>query len=454
MSVPYFFEEVLHMTIQLSDHFTLKRLFRFVLPSIVMMIFTSIYSVVDGFFVSNFVGKTPFAAVNLIMPVLQILGAIGFMLGTGGSALVAQKLGEGRDKKAKQLFSLMVYVGIVLGVFLGIFGFLFIEPIAIWLGAEGELIEYCCVYGKIILVALPFFIVQNMFQSFFVTSGKPNLGLLVTVLAGVINMVFDAVFIIVFDMGIAGAAVATAFSQIVAGIVPLVYFSVKNSSLLRLVKTKIDIRSLLHAAVNGSSEFVASISLSVVAILYNFQLMKYAGENGIAAYGVIMYVSYIFIAVFLGYSIGVAPIIGFNQGAGNTTELKNIFKKSMSFIAIAGVVLTLLGIALSDAMSNMFVGYDSELMLFTRHAFRVYSVSYMFSGFGIFGSGLFTALNNGIISGLISFLRTLVMQVLAVLILPALFGIEGVWSSIIVSESISAVIALTFVAKYKKVYHY
>lgn len=442
------------MAVQLSDHFTLKKLFRFVLPSVVMMIFTSIYSVVDGFFVSNFVGKTPFAAVNLIMPVLQMLGAIGFMLGTGGSALVAKKLGEGKDRKAKEIFSLMTYVGLFLGVCFGIIGFLFIKQIAILLGAEGELVNYCVIYGRIILIALPFFVLQNMFQSFFVTAGKPNLGLAVTVLAGVTNMVFDAVLIIVFKMGIAGAAIATAFSQFVACVIPLAYFFGKNNSLLRLVKTHWDTRSLLHATVNGSSEFVANISLSIVAILYNFQLMKYAGENGVAAYGVIMYVSYIFIAVFLGYSIGVAPIFGFNLGAKNTAELKNVFKKSMLFTAITGIILTAAGYMLSGIMSKIFVGYDPELMEFTSHAFKIYSFSYVFTGFGIFGSALFTALNNGVISATISFLRTLVLQVLSVLIVPALFGIEGVWFSIIVAESLATIVSLSFVIKYKKVYHY
>lgn len=442
------------MAVQLSDHFTLKKLLRFVLPSVVMMIFTSIYSVVDGFFVSNFVGKTPFAAVNLIMPVLQMLGAIGLMLGTGGSALVAKKLGEGKDRKAKEIFSLMTYVGLFLGVFFGIIGFLFIKQIAIFLGANGELVNYCAVYGRIILIALPFFVLQNMFQSFFVTAGKPNLGLAVTVFAGVTNMVFDAVLIIVFKTGIAGAAIATAFSQFVACVIPLTYFFSKNKSLLRLVKTHWDTRSLVHATINGSSEFVANISLSIVAILYNFQLMKYAGENGVAAYGVIMYVSYIFITVFLGYSIGVAPIFGFNQGANNTSELKNVFKKSISFVAIAGVILTATGYILSSIMSKIFVGYDTELMEFTAHAFKIYSFSYVFTGFGIFGSALFTALNNGVISATISFLRTLVLQALAILVMPALFGIEGIWFSIIVAESLATIVSLSFVIKYQKVYQY
>lgn len=442
------------MQIQLSDHFNFKKLFRFVLPTIIMMIFTSVYSVVDGFFVSNFVGKTPFSAINLIMPVPQMLGALGFMLGTGGSALVARHLGEQEKEKAQRTFSLITYTGIILGVVFGGVTIIFIRPIAVFLGAEGELLELCVIYASILLASLPFFMLQNMFQSFLVTAEKPHLGLAVTVIAGVSNMILDAVFVIVFKWGIVGAAVATALSQILGGVIPLIYFICKNSSTLRLVKPQMDGNALFKAITNGSSEFVTNISLSIVAMLYNFRLLKYAGENGVAAYGVIMYVSFIFVAIFLGYSIGVAPIIGYNHGSGNDRELKSIFKKSLIFVTLANILLTVISVSLSDELSKIFVGYDAELCEFTSHAFKVYSFSFLFTGFGIFGSAMFTALNDGAVSAAISFLRTLVFQSAAIIILPIFWELEGVWAAIIVAEALSAAVSFAFIIKYKKKYRY
>ncbi len=442
------------MYIRLSDHFNFKRLFRFVLPPIVMMIFTSVYSVVDGFFVSNFVGKTPFAAINLIMPIPQILSAVGFMLGAGGSALVAKTLGENNKQKAHEIFSMLVYICIGFGSLLTIISIVFIEQIAIMLGAEGELIELCSVYARIILMVLSFFMLQTMFQTFLVTAEKPKLGLLITVLSGVINMVLDAVFIIAFDWGIIGAALATAIAQLVGGVIPLVYFARENDSTLRLTKTKFDSKAFIRSATNGSSEFVTNISMSIVAILYNFQLLKYAGENGVAAYGVIMYLSFIFVAIFLGYSIGVAPIIGYNQGARNEKEMKNIFKKSMLFITVVGIVLTILSYIFSKPLSMIFVGYDMELMNLTTHAFKICSFSFFLCGFGIFGSALFTALNNGLVSAVISFLRMFVFQILAIIIMPAIWKIEGVWYAVIVAEALSAIVSIAYILKYKKIYKY
>lgn len=442
------------MEIQFSDHFDLKKLMRFVIPSIIMMIFTSIYGVVDGFFVSNIVGKTSFAAVNLIMPVPQIMGALGFMLGTGGSALVAMKLGEDKKQKANESFTMLVVIGIVAGTLLAVVGSIFIKPIAIMLGAEGELISLCATYARIILCVMPAFMLQNMFQSFLVTAEKPDLGLMVTVISGVTNMVLDALFMIIFQWGIVGAALATAISQVLGGLIPFVYFCRKNNSALKFVKPEFDGKVLICALVNGSSEFVSNISMSIVAVLYNLQLMKYAGENGVAAYGVIMYVSFIFIAIFLGYSIGVAPIIGYNYGAGNDKELRNVFKKSCGFILTAGVILTVLAYVLSGPLSKIFVGYDEKLLELTTHALRVYGLSFFFCGIGVFSSALFTALNNGVVSASISFLRTFVFQTATVLIMPVIFGIEGVWYAIVVAEGLAAVIAIGFLLKYKKKYRY
>ena len=390
------------MNIQLSDHFTYKKLFRFTLPSIVMMIFTSIYGVVDGYFVSNFVGKTPFAAVNFIMPFLMILGAVGFMFGTGGSALISKTMGEGRPEKARQLFSMLVYLSLFSGELLTVLWLLFLRPVAAMLGAEGEMLENCVSYGRIILIALPAFMLQMEFQSFFITAEKPQLGLAVTVAAGVTNMVLDAVFVAVFRWGLVGAAAATAMSQVVGGIVPLFYFFRPNSSSLRLTKTRFDGKALLRTCTNGSSELMSNISMSLVSMLYNAQLIKYAGEDGVAAYGVLMYVSMIFLAVFLGYAIGTAPVIGFHYGAENHQELKSLLKKSLVIIGGVSVGMVALSELLAYPLSKIFVGYDAELLDLTLRGLLVYSFGFLFSGGSIFGSSFFTALNTHLICALIS----------------------------------------------------
>ena len=431
--------------IKLSDHFTYKRLLRFVLPSVIMMVFTSVYGIVDGMFVSNFVGKTSFAAVNLIMPVLMILGAVGFMIGTGGTAIVSQTLGEGKRELADRYFSLLVYVTAILGVMLSAIGIAMMPLMAKWLGAEGELLENCVVYGRWVLVGLPFFMLQNVFQSFAVTAERPKFGLAVTVAAGVTNMVLDALLVAVFPMGIAGAAIATAISQFVGGVVPLVFFFRKNNgTVLTLGKTQWYGKVFLKTCTNGSSELMSNISMSVVTILYNFQLMKLAGENGIAAYGTIMYVGFIFAAIYIGYAIGCAPLIGFNYGAGNKSELKNLLRMSIFALSVTGVAMTIASFALARPLSSIFVGYDAELCDMTVVGMRFYSFSFLLCGFNIFGSAFFTALGNGLVSALISFLRTLVFQCLAVAILPVFFGLNGVWSAIIVAELASLALTIVF----------
>lgn len=440
--------------IQLSEHFTIGKLLRFTIPSIVMMIFSSIYSVIDGIFISNFVGKTPFAAINLIMPLLMIFGAIGFMVGTGGSALVSKTLGEGNKLKANQLFSMLIYLTIGFGIVLSIAGFILIREIATWLGAEGDMIKDCVLYARILLPVLSAYILQNVFQAFLVTAGKPKLGLAITIISGVANIILDWLFIVVFGWGLTGAAVATAISQILGGFVPLIYFLRPNTSLLRLTRGIYDKASLLKACVNGSSEFVSNISMSVVAMLYNFQLMKYAGEDGVAAYGVIMYVNFIFLSVFFGYSIGCAPIIGFNYGANNYNELRNLFRKSLISIFIGGILLTALAESLSLPLSKLFVGYDSKLLDLTHHGFMLYSLSFLIAGFNTFGSAFFTALNNGVLSASISFLRILVFEIGAVLVLPLFFGIDGIWLAIVCAEVMTLIISFTFFIVFRHKYHY
>ncbi len=442
------------MKIQLSEHFTYKKLLLFTLPSIIMMIFTSIYSVVDGFFVSNYVGKTPFTAVNFITPFLMIIGAIGFMFGTGGSALISKTMGEGDKNKANQLFSLFIYVTIICGIIISALGMVFIHPIAAALGAQGEMLKNCVTYGRIILIAMPFFMLQFEFQSYFATSGKPQLGLFVTLAAGLTNIILDALFTAVLHWGLVGAAAATAFTQAIGGIIPLIYFCRPNSSLLRLTKTKFDKKSLIKACTNGSSELMTNISMSIVNMLYNIQLMKYAGEDGVAAYGVLMYVNLVFLALFIGYSIGTAPITGYNYGAQNHAELKDILKKSSVIIGIFAVCMLILAKVLAKPLAEIFVGYDKSLFNLTLQGFKIFSFAFLFSGVSIYGSSFFTALNNGLISALISFLRTLVLQISAVLILPLILGIDGIWISIVVAEFMSMLITVTFIFKMKNKYHY
>lgn len=442
------------MRIQLSDHFSYGRLIRFTLPSIVMMIFTSIYSVVDGLFVSNFVGKTPFAAINLIMPILIILGALGFMIGTGGSAIVAKTLGEGDPARANRYFSMLVYTTVVGGAVLAAAGELSLPIVSELLGAEGAMLQDCILYGRIILAALPAFMLQNVFQSFMITAEKSRLGLAVTVAAGLTNMVLDFVFIVPLGWGLAGAAIATAISQVIGGAVPIVYFARKNDSLLRLTKAKFEGRILLRTCTNGSSELMSNISASIVTMLYNFQLMRLAGEDGIAAYGVVMYVNFVFSAIFIGYSIGAAPVIGYHYGAQNHAELKNLFRRSLVLVVISGVVMTVLAELLAQPLTHVFVGYDAGLYALTVRGFMLYSISFLVSGVNIFGSAFFTALNNGLVSAAISFLRTLVFQVAVVLLLPLLLGIDGIWLAIVAAELLALAVTLVFFIVKRKQYHY
>lgn len=442
------------MNIQLSDHFTYRRLIRFVIPSVAMMILTSIYGVVDGLFVSNFVGKTPFAAVNLVIPFTMILGAFGFMLGTGGTALVAKTLGEGRQEEANRIFSMLIYFALGLGILLTIFGIAVLKGIVIKMGADDAMLRHCMIYGRIVLLGIPFYMLQNMFQNFLIAAEKPQLGLIVTIAAGVTNMVLDALFIAVLGWGVAGAAAATALGQCVGGLIPFVYFARKNSSKLSLVKTRLMGGALFHACTNGSSELVSNVSMSLVGMLYNLQLMKFAGENGVAAYGVIMYVNFIFIAIFLGYAYGSAPIVAFNYGARRTEELQNVLKKSLKLILGTGISLFLIATVFAGVLSGLFVGYDAELYRLTVRGFHLYAISFLLCGFNIYGSSFFTALNNGVVSAAISFLRTVVFEVAAVLILPLFFGLDGVWCAITVAELASILITIGAFSALRRRYQY
>lgn len=441
--------------IQLSDHFTLGRLFRFCLPSVVMMVFTSIYGVVDGYFVSNYVGKTPFAGVNLIMPFLMILGGVGFMVGTGGSALVAKYLGEKNDNQARRVFSMMIILTLILGVSTSVLGIVFAEQVAELLGAEGEMIGYCVTYARTCLIFNTMFMFQNVFQSFLVTAERPKLGLVVIVAAGCTNMILDALFIAVFQLGVIGAALATGLSQTVGGLLPLIFFLRKNNgSKLHMVRTRLELRPIAQACSNGASELMTNISSSIVSMLYNHQLLTLAGENGVSAYGVLMYVQFIFAAVYIGYSIGTSPIVGYNYGAQNYAELKNIRSKSIKTMLTAGVIMVIIAELLAPVLAGIFVGYDQELFNMTVHAFRLFSFTFLLSGFNIWCSSFFTALNNGAISAAVSFLRTLVFQLAAVLILPIFFKLDGVWISVAFAEVSAFFISVIFLLAKRKKYNY
>lgn len=440
--------------IQSSDHFTYSRLFRFVLPSIVMMVFTSIYGVVDGLFVSNFAGKTAFASINLIMPFLIILGAMGFMLGTGGTALVSRVLGEGDKEHANKYFSMITLFGILLGVILTVVGVLAMRPMAILLGATEAMVDDCVLYGRIVVCFLTSFMLQNMFQSFLIAAERPKFGLLITLAAGVTNMVLDALFVGVFRWGIAGAAIATGISQTVGGVVPLMYFLFSKSSPLRLRWTEFEAQPLLRSCANGSSELMSNISGSLIGMLYNAQLMRFLGEDGVATYGVLMYVQFIFVAIDIGYSIGCAPIISYHYGARNHPELRNLLTKGLKVMGILGIVMTIAAISLSGTLANIFVGYDATLCELTRHAFHLFSFAFLLAGFNIFLSSFFTALNNGGVSAAISFLRTLVFQAASVILLPMALDVDGLWWAASAAEALAFVVSIGFLLAMKGKYHY
>ncbi len=442
------------MAIQLSDHFTYPRLLRFVLPSIVMMVFTSIYGVVDGLFVSNFVGKTAFAAVNLVMPFVMMCSGVGFMLGIGGSALVGMTLGEKRPEEANRYFTMMIWTALVLGGIISAAGAAVMRPAAILLGADAAMLEDCVTYGRITMLFNFTFILQNVFQSLLITAERPKLGLIVTVAAGLSNMALDALFIAGFQWGVAGAALATGLSQCVGGLIPLIYFLRPNGSLLRLVKTRLELRPVLRAMGNGSSEMVSNIASSVVGMLYNFQLLRYAGQDGVAAYGVLMYVQFIYAAVFLGYAIGSAPVVSYHFGADHPGELKSLLRKSAALMGSWGCGMVVLAELLAVPLGSVFVGYDPDLLAMTVRAFRVSSLAFFLVGFNIFSSSFFTALNNGGVSAAISFLRTFVFKLSAVFLLPLVLDLDGIWWAEVTAEAAAFALSVFFLFRGRKEYQY
>lgn len=442
------------MKIQLSDHFSYSKLIKFTLPTIAMMIFTSIYGVVDGVFVSNCVGSDAFAAVNLIMPIIMILGSVGFMIGTGGSAIVSKTLGEGKKEKANEYFSMLVYLCVVSGVILSVIGIIFTGPIAVLLGAKGSIAKDCVTYGRTVFFMLTGLFLQNAFQSFLIVAEKPKLGLFVTLLAGFTNMFLDFLFVYVLRFGVFGAALATGISQFVGSVIPIIYFAGGKNNVLKLTKCRFNKDIIIKTCINGSSEMVTNMSMSLVNILYNMQLMKYIGTNGVVAYGIIMYVGFIFVGTYMGYAVGSAPVISYHYGAGNKDELKNLFKRSLTIIIVSSVVMTLIAEIIAGYLAGIFVSYDNNLLELTTEAIRIYAVSYLISGINIFASSFFTALNNGVVSAVISFMRMFVFQVVMILFLPVVLGISGIWTAVIAAEVLSVVISVMFLVKNRKKYSY
>lgn len=443
------------MKIALSGHYGYMRLVRSSVPSILMMLVGSIYSVVDGLFVSNFVGTTAFAALNVIWPAIMIIGAIGLMIGTGGTALVSMTKGTGDPERADQLFSMLVRFTLLTAVVFMVPLFFLMEPLARMLGADGEMVHQCVVYGRICALGLPAFMLQMTFQSFFMTAEKPQLGTIMSLVCALTNMALDALFIVGFHWGLAGAAAASMIACCVGGFYPLWYFGSRfNTSSLKMVRAPFERKPILKACSNGLSEYVGNISFNILAICYNLQLLRMMGENGVAAYSVLLYYGYVFAAVFFGFNIAVAPVVGYNYGAENYGELRSLLRHSTVLLFILGALMTLASELLAGPAARLFVGYDPELTALTRHAIHLYMISFFLAGFNIFVSAWFTALNNGRVSALVSFLRSLVFELGFVFLLPAFIGPDGIWLAVDAADVCCLILSVTLLLAYRKRYGY
>lgn len=440
--------------IQLSDHFTYKKLIRYSIPMIGVLIITSIYGVIDGLFISNVEGDIAFSAVNLILPGVMMFSSIGFMIGSGGAAIVSKTLGEGKRDMASKYFSMLIYLLIISGIICAIIGAIFTKQIANLLGASGKMIDYCIEYGRILFLFLPFMMLQYAFQSYFAVAEKPTFGLIITICAGLANFIGDFLLIKVFSFGVSGAAVASGASMVVGSIPAILYFALNKNLKFKLVPTKFNFKIIRQALSNGSSEMVSYLSMSFVNMLYNAQLMKYYGENGVSAYGVIMYVGFVFSGFYMGVSQAMAPVVGYNYGAQNKEELKNVFKKSIVTLSIIAIFLTLFAELLSYPIGFVFFRKNKELLSLTKMAIRLYAIGYIISWVNIFGSAFFTGLNNGFASAVISFGRMLVFQLSAIFIMPLIFGEKGLWLAMVVSECLSLFVTSFFVLTKRKKYGY
>ena len=443
----------------LSDHFTYRKIFRMTIAPILMMIFTSLYVVVDGLFIANFVGKDAYAGENLIFPIIMIIGGIGFMFGTGGSALSAKLLGEGKKEEANQVFSMLLVFTFLVGIIVSIGGYFLVETFAhgmasITEDATDEMVKEAITYGKILIIGQAIFMLQNYFQSFLLVDERSRLGFIATLCAGIGNIILDFLFIVVFKLGVAGAALGTISGYFVGAIIPFIHFIKNKNGLIEFKLTRFKARPILKSCFNGSSEFVNNISSSIVGIVFNIQLLKFMGQNGVAAYGTIAYVSFLFVSIFIGYSIGMAPVISFNYGAENHDELKNVLRKSLIIIFIMELFMVLISFTCARPLAMLFSSGNNDLEELTINALRICSLAFIFTGIGIFTSSFFTALNNGALSALNAFMRTLVFQIAFILLLPLIFGASGIWWAIIFADCAAFILAIACLIWKRKQYHY
>ena len=435
--------------IELAGHYGYRRIVRSVLPSIGMVLVVSVYSIVDGFFVANFAGKTGFAAINLTFPAIMMIGSLGLMIGTGGAELVAKIKGEGYPEKANRVFTMLVQFGLSLGVLLGIALTVAAPWVARWLGADEPMMEECVTYLRLNMIGMPGFVLQCAFQSFYMAAERPQLGTLMSIVAGVTNILLDAILVWALGLGVTGAAIATAAGCTVGGLFPVYYFSSRrNKGSLRILPTRILWPYIGKACSNGLSEYVSSISMNIVTLCYNLQLMRYLGEDGVSAYGVVMYIAFIFAAVFLGYNIGITPIIGYHYGAGDIKEQRSLFRKSLTIIGVLGLLMAGTAETFASPLARVFVGYDAALTALTIRAMRIYMLAFLITGINMFVSALFTGLNNGVVSAVASFMRTLVFELACVWMLPALLGIDGIWMSWGIAEVLSLVLCAFLVGRF------
>lgn len=442
------------MNNELSKKVGVISILKFTFPTIIMMVFMSLYTMVDGVFVSNLIGENALSAVNIVYPVSSIIIAISIMFATGGGAIIARNMGEGKDDEAKKNFSLIVATGIVIGVVMIGLGLIFIRPIIEVMGATPVLYDYCHDYLKMLILFAPFAVLQMLFQFFFVTAGKPKIGLFVIVAGGVANVILDYVFIVPVGMGIAGAALATGIGYSIPAIFGLIYFTIHRKGSLYFVKPKWNTKVLIQSCLNGSSEMVTNLATAITTFLFNIVMLKYLGENGIAAITIVLYAQFLLTSIYLGFSSGVAPVFSYNYGVQDKVQLKKLFKISFGFVIVTSVVTFLVSLLLSTSIVKVFVNEQSVVFELAKHGFLLFSICYLFIGINIFASSMFTAFSNGKVSAIISFLRTFGFIIIAIVFLPRLIGANGVWLAIPVAEILTLIVSAIYLIKGRKIYHY
>lgn len=418
------------------------------------MVFMSLYTMVDGVFVSRFAGTAALSAVNIVYPMVSVVVAVGVMLATGGSAIIAKRMGEGKPEQARQNFSYLILAGVLIAVGMAALALVFLKPLLHLLGARGALFELCYAYALPLVFFIPSGILQMLFQTLLVTAGRPMLGLTVTVLGGVANIVLDYLFIVPLQMGIAGAAIATGIGFSIPAVFGLLYFALRRSGPLCFVRPKGGGKMLLRCCANGSSEMVTNMSTAVTTFLFNLLMMRYAGEDGVASITIVLYTQYLMTAVYMGYATGTAPVFSFHHGSRNGEQLRRLFRISMGFIALCSVATFALALVFAKQVVVIFTPAGSPVFEMALYGFRLFSGSFLFAGVGIFASAMFTAFSDGKVSAAISFLRTFAFIVLALLLLPLAMGLDGVWLAVPLAEVLGFGVSLFFLYRKKKRYCY